>query len=218
MSKRWPSAAALVLVPVLALSGCGSTPEDEQKNTPTPAPTGDVEVPEGVTITEPGTELEFGEKAVVAYEPNNQRRTVLELTVDSATKGAIADLSMYTLDENTRKAVPYYVAVTVRNVGTGDVGRTPIPLWGVDATNTLLQASGFTNTFARCPSKPLPASFAPNATTTTCLVYLVPNGGELTAVSFRPQQQFAPIEWKGDIATPQPKPQPKPKPKPKKKG
>lgn len=210
---RWSAAAALALVPVLALSGCGSTPASEEKKTPTPAPTGDVKVPAGITITQPDTELDFGEKAVVAYEPNDQRSTVLELTVTGATKGSIADLSMYTLDENTRKTVPYYVAVTVKNVGTGDVGRTPIPLWGVDRTNTLLQASGFTNTFERCPSKPLPASFAPHATTTTCLVYLVPNGGELTAVSFRPQQQFAPIEWKGDIVTPKPKPAPKPRPK-----
>jgi hypothetical protein len=92
----------------------------------------------------------------------------------------------------------------------------PVPLWGVNSSNTLLPAVNFTTTFAKCPSKNLPAKFGPGASLSTCLVYLSPNKGSLTAVSYRPSQEFNPITWKGTIATP--KPSPTKKPKAKKKG
>jgi hypothetical protein len=165
-------------------------------------PTADVNVPAGVELTKAGTELKFGEKATVAYEPNPQRNSVLEMTVSSAAEGTIADLGTYVLDDRTKESTPYYVDVTVTNVGDGDVGQTPIPLWAVDNANTLIQASSFTNSFTRCPSTPLPTTFAPNATVTTCLVFLVPDHGKLTGVSFRPLQAVAPIVWKGDVTPP----------------
>jgi hypothetical protein len=206
-----PSAAVLrraafrwtfpLVAAALVLSGCGG----EEKPTTKPSvtlPTSDVNVPAGVQLTKAGTELKFGEKATVAYEPNAERNTVLELTVNSAAEGTITDLGSYVLDERTKESTPYYVDVTVTNVGDGDVGQTPIPLWAVDDANTLIQASSFTNSFNRCPSTPLPTTFAPNATATTCLVYLVPDHGKLTGVSFRPLQAVAPIVWKGEVTPP----------------
>jgi hypothetical protein len=191
----------LLVAGALALTGCGG----EEKPTTKPSvtlPTANVQVPSGVALTKAGTELQFGEKATVAYEPNAERNTVLELTVNSAAQGTIADLGSYVLDERTKTSTPYYVNVTVTNVGEGDVGQTPIPLWAVDDANTLIQASSFTNEFAQCPSTPLPTTFAPNATVTTCLVYLVPDQGKLTGMSFRPLQAVAPIVWKGEVTPP----------------
>lgn len=201
-----------LLVPLLVLSGCGSA--EKPKKPKATIPTGHVEVPASIEndLTAPGTDLKFGEKAVVAYEPNDKRNSVLELTVTGARRGDIADLASYTMDAETKKSAPYYVDVTVTNVGRGDVGRTAIPLLGM-YDDFLLQAWGFTNTFKPCPSRPLPQSFAPADTTKACLMFLVPNGGELEGLSFRPSQKFAPIEWTGDITTPTPKPQPKPKAK-----
>lgn len=196
---------AALLVSLVVLAGCGGSDEPTEKPAAKPSvdlPTGNVNVPAGVTLTKAGTELAFGEAATVAYEPNADRGSVLELTVKSARQGTIADLSGYVLDERTSASTPYYVQVAVKNVGDGDVGQTPIPLWAVDATNTLIQASSFTNSFAPCPSTPLPATFPPNATVDTCLVYLAPDHGKLTAVSFRPLQAFEPIVWKGDVAAP----------------
>jgi hypothetical protein len=197
-ASRW---AVLLVAAALVLSGCGG----EEKPTTKPSvtlPTADVNVPAGVELTKAGSELKFGEKATVAYEPNSQRNSVLEMTVSSAAEGTIADLGTYVLDDRTKESTPYYVDVTVTNVGDGDVGQTPIPLWAVDNANTLIQASSFTNSFTRCPSTPLPTTFAPNATVTTCLVFLVPDHGKLTGVSFRPLQAVAPIVWKGDITPP----------------
>jgi hypothetical protein len=192
---RW---AALLVVASLALAGCGGEEKPTTKPTVT-LPTGDVNVPAGVELTKAGAELKFGEKATVAYEPNSERNTVLEMTVTKAAEGAITDLGSYVLDDRTKASTPYYVDVTVKNVGDGDVGQTPIPLWAVDDKNTLIQASSFTNAFSRCPSTPLPTTFAPNAEVTTCLVYLVPDHGKLTGLSFRPLQAVAPIVWTGTV-------------------
>lgn len=192
---RW---GVLLVAASLVLAGCGG----EEKPTSKPSvtlPTGNVNVPAGVTLTKPGTDLKFGETATVAYEPNSERNTVLEMTVQSAQQGTIADLGSYVLDDRTKASTPYYVNVAVKNVGDGDVGQTPIPLWAVDDANTLIQASSFTNAFTRCPSTPLPTTFAPNATVTACLVYLVPDHGKLTGVSFRPLQAVAPIVWAGTV-------------------
>lgn len=195
---------ALALAAMLVLSACGGGEEEKKKASNEPSvvvPSGDVDVPASVKLTEPGTELKFGQKATVAYEPNPKRSTVVELTVRSVTRGSIKDLSMYNLDDRLKASVPYYVRVKVANVGKGDIGKTPIPLWAVDTRDTLIQASSFTNVYKRCPSRPLPASFAPRDKTTACLVYLIPDRGKLTGVSYRPLQAYAPIEWKGKVTT-----------------
>lgn len=200
---RW---SAVLLAASLALAGCGGQEKPTTKPTVT-LPTGNVNVPPGVELTKAGTDLKFGETATVAYEPNSQRNTVLQMTVNTATQGTIADLGSYVLDDRTKASTPYYVNVSVKNVGDGDVGQTPIPLWAVDDSDTLIQASSFTNAYTKCPSTPLPTTFAPNATVTACLVYLVPNHGKLTGISFRPLQAVAPIVWTGTVnppATPAP--------------
>lgn len=202
MRARLGRTAAVLLVASVALAGCGAEETPKAKPSVTP-PTGNVNVPTGVTLTEAGAELKFGETATVVYEPNAERNTVLEMTVAGAQQGVIGDLGSYVLDERTKASVPYYVTVTVKNVGDGDVGQTPIPLWAVDSANTLIQASSFTNSFTRCPSTPLPTTFAPNATVTSCLVYLVPDGGTLTGLSFRPLQAVAPIVWSGTVTPPE---------------
>ena len=91
----------------------------------------------------------------------------------------------------------------MKNVGEGDVGGVGVPLWGVNAANTLLPAVNFTTSFKPCPSKPLPKKFATGATLSTCLVYLSPDHGTLEAVSFRPSQEFNPITWTGDHRRPE---------------
>ncbi|MCW2753982.1 MAG: hypothetical protein JWQ32_1393 [Marmoricola sp.] len=192
----------VLLVAALVLTGCGGGTPAKVRAKATDLPTGNVNVPAGVTLTKAGAALTFGESAEVAYEPNPQRNTVLQLTVVGVTKGSIADFSSYVLDDRTRASTPYYVQVSVKNLGDGDVGQTPIPLWAVDSTNTLIQASSFTNSFTKCPSLALPTTFAPNATLSTCLAYLVPAGGTLTGVSYRPLQAFAPIVWTGALTVP----------------
>ena len=211
------AALAALIVPALVLAGCGGGDDGARAGKPSPSPsadlpTGDVDVPSGVTLTKAGTTLSFGQAAVVAYEPNTQKSTALSLTVRSVRTGRIADLGGYQLDAATKKSRPYYVRATVQNVGTGDVGGAAVPLLAVDARNTLIQPTTFVNNgFARCPSTALPRAFGAKKSLQTCLVYLIPEGGRLTALSYRPLQAFEPITWKGQIqpAAPATKPAPK---------
>ena len=190
----------LLLATALTLSGCGGSSKDKSSSKPSAdLPKGNVKIPAGVTPTKAGTALTFGQAAVVAYEPNTQRSSVLSLTVSSVQAGALADFAAYQLDDRTKKSHPYYVRVSVKNVGTGDLSRMAVPLYAVDQTDTLIQQSTFNNSFAKCPSLPLPAGFGAGRSVQGCLVYFVPNGGTLTQMSYRPLQAFPPITWKGTI-------------------
>jgi hypothetical protein len=170
-------------------------------------------VPAGTRRTAPGSRLKYGAPATVVFESTGKRGTVLQLTVRSVRHGTRSDFKGFILDDAYKRNANYfYATVTVKNLGPGDVGGVPVPLWGVNAANTLLPAVSFTTGFAPCPSKSLPARFATGAALTTCLVYLSPDRGRLTSISYRPSQLFNPITWTGTVGPPR-----KPKPTPHKK-
>ena len=203
LSRARGAFIATVLAPALLLSACGAEGNAEPKAEPSASlPTGNVEVPDGITLSKAGTELAFREPAVVAYEPNPQRSSVLSLSVDSVQLGRIADFASYQPQATIKLSRPYYVRVSVKNLGTGDLSRAAIPVLAVDNRNTLIRPSSFNNTFARCPSLPLPAGFVAGKSVQGCLVYLVPNGGTVVEMSYRPLQAFEPITWKGTILPP----------------
>lgn len=207
---RWAAPVAALGVAALVLTSCSSD-ADEPAPAPSasvsPTPTSTVNVPASVSVTAPGSKLGFGDPASVIFEPDQKRGSVLRVSVDKAVQGSIEDLSAFVLKPEVKASTPYYVDVTVENVGEGDVGGVPVPLWGVDASNTLLPAASFTTVFPRCPSAPLPKEFGPDKRLETCLVFLAPDGGTLQAVSYRPDEAFNPITWTGDIATPKARPQ-----------
>lgn len=178
----------------LLVSGCGGSDD------PNKSPVGEVDVPEGTELTKPGTELDFGETATVAYQPNEKRRSVIEVTVQKVELGSIKHFGGYVLDSATRESTPYYVTAQITNIGRGDVGATPVPLWALDADDNPVQASSFTDTFRRCPSRPLPDAFPPQASTTGCLVFLIRDGGGLSGVTFRPLEGAEEIVWRGTVA------------------
>jgi hypothetical protein len=208
-----PRLVALAVVAGLALAGCSSDGENPEATasgsgsgsasssaSATESPTADVSVPEGVTVTAQGTDLEFGDSAVVAFEPDQKRSTLLQMTVTKARQASLDDFKGFILDDKyKREANYYYVDVSVENVGEGDVGGASVPLWGVNGENTLLPPVNFTTEFKKCASTPLPKKFEPGDSLDTCLVYLSPDKGSLEALSFRPDQAFDPIEWTGTV-------------------
>lgn len=206
---------ALLAASALLLSACGGESVEDAGPDPTPTPTTSVEVPEGAEITPPGTQLAFGETATVAHETRvggAKKSSVLELTVDSAVQGSIKDFSGFNLDDPYRKnAHYYYVRVTVKNAGEEDFGGAEVPLWGISGKNTLLPVVKFTSSFKKCPTETLPKSFAPDAEFKTCLVYLSPDKGTLEGISYRPTEEFVPIEWRGPVKTLPAKPKKKDK-------
>ncbi|WP_460801632.1 hypothetical protein [Nocardioides pacificus] len=194
--------AAAGLAALLVLSAC-SDGDDESKADSSAEASETVsaypEAPEGVELTEPGSELTLGEPAVVAWEPRADTTGALSLTPQSFEKATMKAFAGWKLDETTKRSTPYYVHVSVENVGETDLGGVPVPLYIVDASDTLIQQSTFQSEFAPCSSTTLPEKFPAGATAEMCLVYLAPFRGVLQAASFRPTQAFDPITWIGDV-------------------
>jgi hypothetical protein len=208
--------AALTTAAALGLSGCssGGEPSTPTAGSPSPASRSTnpaVPVPSGVELTAPGTRLAYGDPATVAFGTTRARGTVLRLVVRGVQRGRLSDFGGFILDSAYKRTAAYYYAtVSVRNIGDRDLEGAAVPLRGVDAADTLLPAVRFTTRFARCPSVPLPARFPPGASFDTCLVYLSPNRSALSAISYRPTQQFNPITWTGRVAAPSAQQAPKP--------
>lgn len=196
----------LALSGALVLSGCSGGGEPSATKTTSGAPSATasappyLDVPEGVTLTDQGSDLAVGDHAVVAYEPRQGEIGVLDLRVTRLEKTTFKrSFAGWKLDKATKKASPYFVHATVENLGDTDLGGRRVPLYIVDGTNTLIESSTFASTFRPCPSAPLPKKFKSGARAKVCLVYLSPDRGELTAVSFRPTQEFDPITWSGPV-------------------
>lgn len=208
--NRIPSALlASVTVGALALAGCSSGDKADNGSSASgdasPSPSSTVKVPDEVKLTDQGSKLSFGESGTVIYEPSKTRGSVLQLTVQKVQQRSLKDFTGFILDDAyKRKASYYFATVRVKNVGEGDVGGVPVPLWGVNDANVLLPSVSFTTSFKKCPSRPLPKSFGPGDALSTCLVYLAPNHGKLEGVSYRPSQEFNPITWTGTIEKPAP--------------
>ena len=192
-------------------SGSGDSGDPGGSNATVAGPTPYLPVPDGVVLTDQGSELGVGETAVVAWRPAKGEVAVLSLRVRQLRRAPIKELADWQLDAAGRTSSLFYVTVTAENLGETDLGGTRIPLYVAD-NSTLVESNAFKTEFRPCPSPALPATFATGDTTTACLVYLVPAHGQLTSVTFRPAAKFNPITWVGKVEQPA-----KPK-KPKKQG
>ena len=165
-------------------------------------PTPYLPVPDGVVLTDQGSELGVGETAVVAWRPAKGEVAVLSLRVRQLRRAPIDELADWQLDAAGRASSLFYVTVTAENLGKTDLGGTRIPLYVADDNNSLVESNAFKTEFKPCPSPALPSRFATGDRTTACLVYLVPAHGRLTSVTFRPAAKFNPITWVGKVEQP----------------
>ena len=181
-------------------SGAQSASSSPSESSGVPAPTG-FDLPEGVTLTEAGSELSLGEDATVAVEPSRARGSALTLTVEKIQRGRTSDLSDYVLSDRAKKATPFYVDVTVANEGPGNLGGYAVPLYGQFDDDAIVENTSFATPFDRCDSTGLPERFGPGRTYEGCLVFLIPESGELQGVAFA-RAGFEPIAWSGTITPP----------------
>jgi len=210
---RVPALVAAALAGALLLAGCSGsddagTPAGEGTGATAPAPatsgTPYLPVPDGVELTEPGSQLSVGDHAVVAYEPRQDLVGALDIQVTRLEKTSIKDFSAWQLSDAMKRSTPYYVRARVENVGETDLGGRDVPLYVVNDDNVLLEPTPFASSFKPCASTPFPDTFKPGDTAKVCLVYLAPDHGDLVAVSFRPEETFNPITWTGEVEKYQP--------------
>lgn len=158
------------------------------------------EHPQGTT--EPGSELDLGDTATVAWRPASDLDGVLELSVDTVRAADTADFDGLVAPGAVEGARPYYVDVTVANAGDTDLGGLDVPLYLHDTSDSLGPPWAFTEPFRPCRSRPLPASFAPGDTHRTCLVFFARAGSTYDAMVFQPTPDREAITWTGEAATP----------------
>jgi hypothetical protein len=210
--------AALAAVLVLAAcsgdgsSGSGSPTGDAAPDgtsaasggdaTPGSKPSPYLPVPAGVVLTDPGSELGFGEQATVAWRPEQGQVGVLDVKVRRVFAADIKALQNWQLDAAGRGSSLYYVTMTVANIGDEDLSGQRIPLYVLDGANALVESSAFKKEFKPCASPALPDGFVTGEKVTVCQAYLVPKRGTLVAVSFRPTEKFNPISWVGKVTEP----------------
>jgi len=219
VNRRPLACAAILAGATLVLAGCGgngssapaagsagsSGTSATSRTTTTPtAPSSSSSDPtvtvQGVPLTAQGTKLKVGQSARVSWHPNQKTTGVMKVSVTKLQKVPISAFSAWRLDAATQKSTPYFVHATVRNLGKTALSGVPVPLYLLDGRNTLLQASTFRAAFPPCPSVPLPATFTRGKKAKVCLVYFAPGHGTLTAISFRPTQDYDAITWTGPVS------------------
>jgi hypothetical protein len=185
----------------VALAGCGAGGSSSAASGSSSAGGGTVQ---GVALTDQGTALTLGNAATVSWRPDQHLVGVMKVAVDRLEKVPASEFRDWRLDDATRRSTPYFVRAEVKNVGTTDLSGVRVPLYLLDGRDTLLQPSTFRASFPPCPSTPLPARFTSGAKASVCLVYFAPDHGTLTAISFRPTEDFDAITWTGPVTESKP--------------
>ncbi len=208
-------AGAAVLGGVLAagvLAGCGGS-DDNSEDEPSAAPSsteetsagstpsGYLPVPDGVTLTEQGTSLGFGDQATIAWRPRQDRVVALDLTVARIDQTSFKEsFEGWVVTKQMRGQTPYFVRARATNVGDADVSALLVPLYGLSSADSMYEPLAFRDEdFEPCPGGELPQRLRPGKSADLCFVYLLPEDQEITAAAFDVAGELAPITWSGEI-------------------
>ncbi|MFT4262341.1 MAG: hypothetical protein QM572_03075 [Nocardioides sp.] len=198
----------------LMLAACGGSddkpaPTSSASASATAIPAGyPSAAPTGLAYSEPGSELEVGTSAIVAWQPAQSTEvSALNVRVTAIRATTFAEsFQDWKVSDDLKTSVPYFVEASIANVSDADLGGLLVPLYGETSADTLLEPSTFASAFKPCNPANFPKPFARGAIAQVCLVYLVPDGGQLTGVTFRPTEEFLPIIWKTPEETASPSP------------
>ncbi|GAA4801817.1 hypothetical protein ACFQ0K_13340 [Nocardioides caeni] len=225
------AAVATALCVAATAAACGSGDEDKDSKgskdttsaTPTPdavessaAPGSYLPVPAGVTLTEPGTALQLGDEGVIAFRiDQNGDAIVLGVSVDRIERTSFQEsFPGWDIDATTAARTPYFVRLTVTNLGTRDPGGRGLDsvLWADDGSTLEAPNSYTAEQLAACPGGVLPETFPTDTVAELCQVYFIAPDRELVAVSFVPPAGAEPLTWSGElspVSTPRPSRGPK---------
>lgn len=197
-----------------------SSTTDASDASESPSPTGYLPVPTGVTLTAPGTPLQLGDKATVAWRPRQDRVVALDLTVDRIDKTSFKEsFQGWVVTRQMKGQTPYFVRVKATNVSDADAGGLLVPLYALADSSNLYEPLSFQKQeFEPCPGGVLPEKLPPNKSADLCFVYLLPEGVELQSAAFDLVGELQPVTWTGKITSIEKPKKDKGKKKDKKKG
>ncbi|HEY2602225.1 MAG TPA: FHA domain-containing protein [Thermoleophilaceae bacterium] len=191
------------LVPTTGAPAASATPAatttPAATSTPAPAPASS-----GSSSTKPtpaGSTLKLGQPAVIAYDDaSNHKKSTIQLTPSPIERGSLDDFKNVQLDADQKTSTPFYVKVSVKNIGTGDLsGATPANyIDGVDDRGQSQTSVIFFGDFSRCASVD-PKHLKPGESYSTCLTYLIPKGGSIVGmrwVLFDQKTGKSDLNWK----------------------
>lgn len=215
--------ATLLAVPVLAASlvACGGSeeePGDDASTSSDAASTTDssaaadptasayLSVGPGVELTEPGTTLRFGDPAVIAWQPKQDRTAALRVAVERVDRTSFKEsFQGWIITDEMEGQTPLFVRLSVANVGEVNVGGEPVPIAVIDDKGVRVQpTTAAEKEFVPCPGGALPKKFGPGAKTDLCLLYLLAPRAAFDAVGFLPVDSDAQpvgeaITWEGRL-------------------
>ncbi len=162
--------------------------------------------PNGATLTAPGTQLRYGQPAVlpISYAGSDGVFTFSELTV---TKGSTADWTTLGVDASEVEGqVPWFLNLTVKQESGGDFTYLSVEndLWGYGADDAGIAPTTIFNTAnSVCASTGPDGEFAVGDTYHACAVLAVDKAQSIQRIQFEGDYDFEspyfdkPVVWKG---------------------
>jgi hypothetical protein len=165
-----------------------SSPLDAPSSSNAAKPVGDV--------TKPGSQLKVGERAVVPFKYGTDKNGTVAITVTTIEQGTNADLAKF--GDKAKGIVPFYIRVTVENVGGTDLAHSSISVRGLgaDGKSTGVIISGETD---KCQSETAKRDFTTaGAKYETCVLQAAREGSQITAASYDKGDDYikSPLVWK----------------------
>ncbi|WP_211301536.1 hypothetical protein [Murinocardiopsis flavida] len=203
-------AAALATIG-LGLSACGGddsappaqdSPETSDSAAPggesAPADTGDDSGGSAAgDATAPGTELKVGDKAVLPFEYTSDKKGTIAVTVTAVEKGTEADMAPF--GEKAKGMTPYFIKMTVENVGGTDLAHASLKLNGVLAGGTGTGVVLMGDIPGKCDNEAAPAEFTTKGATYETCSLSASTGSPVTGAEFDEGDAYSdgPVVWTG---------------------
>jgi hypothetical protein len=156
--------------------------------------------------TAPGTNLALGAPALVDYQPGDAPHPTyhLQVSVLSIQKGAKSDLNGVELEKSQQGQTPYYVRLSIRNVGAGDAGaednEPAVAFQATDDRGEQGQELTVLGNFRPCENGTQPKPFTRGKIFQTCVIYMVGGGGSIVQENWTgsggDEYGEKPIVWK----------------------
>jgi hypothetical protein len=141
----------------------------------------------------PGTALAVGKEASVPFLIPNGPEVPIALTVTEIEAGDIADLGNFESPAGFDDARPYYVRFTYANAGAEDLANYQVAGFvGFDAEGAEIMPSmtmGGSEPFTACQNI-APSALAEGESAEGCVLFLVPDDGELVSVGYRGNYRY----------------------------